>query len=43
VDVVLTGPASGAQLEENVAALAKGPVSGEEDVWMRELGRVVHG
>jgi aryl-alcohol dehydrogenase-like predicted oxidoreductase len=43
IDVVLSGPASGAQLDENLAALDKGPVSAEEDAWMRELGRVVHG
>jgi aryl-alcohol dehydrogenase-like predicted oxidoreductase len=43
VDIVLSGPASGAQLDENLAALAKGPVSAEEDRWMRELGRVVRG
>lgn len=43
VDVVLTGPASGAQLDENLKALEKGPLSPEEDTWMREFGRAVHG
>jgi aryl-alcohol dehydrogenase-like predicted oxidoreductase len=43
VDVVLTGPASTAQLDENLAALARGPLSAEEDAWMRDFGRVVHG
>ena len=43
VDLVLTGPASGAQLDENLAALAKGPLSAEEDAWMRDFGKTVHG
>jgi aryl-alcohol dehydrogenase-like predicted oxidoreductase len=43
VDVALTGPASRAQLEENLAALEKGPLSEEEQQWMREYGRAVHG
>lgn len=43
VDVVLTGPATGAQLDENLAAIERGPLSIEEDAWMREFGRVVHG
>ncbi len=43
VDVVLTGPASRAQVEENLAALEKARLSGEEEAWMREFGRVVHG
>ena len=43
VDLVLTGPASGAQLDENLAALAKGPLSADEDAWMRDFGRTVHG
>jgi aryl-alcohol dehydrogenase-like predicted oxidoreductase len=43
VDVVLTGPASSAQLDENLAALERGPLTPEEDTWMRDLGRVVHG
>ena len=43
VDVVLTGPASRVQLEENLAALAKGPLSDDESKWMREYGKAVHG
>ncbi len=43
VDVVLSGPANRAQAEENLAALDKGPLSADEEKWMREFGRVVHG
>jgi aryl-alcohol dehydrogenase-like predicted oxidoreductase len=43
VDVCLTGPASAAQLDENLAALDKGPLSADEMTWMREFGNVVHG
>lgn len=43
VDLALTGPASRAELEENLAALDKGPLTEEEDKWMRAFGRAVHG
>jgi aryl-alcohol dehydrogenase-like predicted oxidoreductase len=43
VDVVLTGPASLTELEQNLAALQKGPLSEDELAWMRRLGQVVHG
>jgi aryl-alcohol dehydrogenase-like predicted oxidoreductase len=43
VDVVLTGPASSEQLDENLAAIAKGPLTPEEDTWMRAFGKAVHG
>ena len=43
VDVVLTGPKDAGQLRENLAALSKGPLSDEEQGWMREFGRKVHG
>ncbi len=43
VDVVLTGPADEQQLDENLAALDKGPLSDDEMRWMREFGRAVHG
>jgi aryl-alcohol dehydrogenase-like predicted oxidoreductase len=43
VDVVLTGPASTQQLDENLAAIEAGPLSGEEATWMRDFGRAVHG
>ena len=40
---MLSGPGSMAQLEENLAALEKGPLSSEELEWMRRFGKVVHG
>lgn len=43
VDVALTGPATRAELEENLAAVAKGPLSEDEQQWMRQFGRAVHG
>ena len=43
VDVVLTGPSSQVELEENLAAIDKGPLTAEELAWMREFGRTVHG
>jgi len=43
VDVVLTGPATEQQLDENLAALERGPLSAEENAWMRAFGSAVHG
>lgn len=43
VDVVLSGPASRAQLEENLAALDRGPMEGEELERTRRFGQLVHG
>ena len=43
VDVALTGPRTVAQLRENLAAVERGPLSVEEDAWMRAVGRAVHG
>jgi aryl-alcohol dehydrogenase-like predicted oxidoreductase len=43
VDIVLTGPKSGQELAENLAALEQGPLSAEEESWMRAFGRQVHG
>ena len=43
VDVCLTGPASAAQLDENLAALERGPLSPDEDRWIRSFGAAVHG
>ncbi len=43
VDVVLTGPANQQQLDDNLASLERGPLSSEEDGWMREFGKIVHG
>jgi aryl-alcohol dehydrogenase-like predicted oxidoreductase len=43
VDVVLTGPKNRQQLQENLHDLReKGPVSKEENRWIREFGQVVH-
>lgn len=41
VHVVLTGPRNRDQLHENLAALKAGPLSPEEDEWVREYGRQV--
>lgn len=43
VDLVLMGPSSVAQIDENLSALDKGPLSPAEDTWMRAFGRAVHG
>lgn len=43
VDVVLTGPANEQQLDENLAAVEKGPLSADEMTWMRDLGKAAHG
>jgi aryl-alcohol dehydrogenase-like predicted oxidoreductase len=43
VDVTLMGPSSIAEVDANLDALEKGPLSVDEDAWMREFGRVVHG
>jgi aryl-alcohol dehydrogenase-like predicted oxidoreductase len=43
VDLVLTGPRDVKALRENLAALERGPLSEEEQRWMRELGKKVHG
>lgn len=43
VDVTLCGPKTAAQLEENLRALEKGPLTPEEDEWMRRFGKLVHG
>src|SRR6185436_10940496 len=38
VDLALTGPASRAELEANLDALAKGPLAADEEKWMRSFG-----
>ena len=38
VDVVLAGPASGAELDEALAALDRGPMSADELAWMSRVG-----
>lgn len=43
VDVTLTGPADRSQLEQNLAALERGPLDPDEDRWMRAFGKAVHG
>lgn len=43
VDVALTGPANLQQLEENLAAVERGPLNDEELKWMRDYGQQVHG
>ncbi len=43
VDVVLAGVKSARELDENLAVLEKGPLSPEEDAWMRAYGKAVHG
>jgi aryl-alcohol dehydrogenase-like predicted oxidoreductase len=43
VDLVLTGPKTRQQLEENLRYLKeKGPLSEEENRWMSDFGQVVH-
>jgi len=41
--VALTGPRTVAQLRENLAALERGPLTAEEDAWIRAVGRAVRG
>lgn len=43
VDMALMGPANRAQLEENLVALEKGPLTPAEDQYMRGFGKAVHG
>jgi predicted aldo/keto reductase-like oxidoreductase len=42
VDVTLAGPKTWEQLEESLVALEKGPLSPDEDKWMRAFGQAVH-
>jgi aryl-alcohol dehydrogenase-like predicted oxidoreductase len=42
VDVVLTAPYNARQLDENLAEIAKGPLSPEEMTFMRQYGDAVH-
>jgi aryl-alcohol dehydrogenase-like predicted oxidoreductase len=41
VHVVMTGPKNRAQLDANLKALDAGPLSAQEDIWVREYGRKV--
>jgi len=43
VDVTLTGPADAAQLQANLDALERGPLTPEEAEWIRAFGAKVHG
>lgn len=43
VDLALTGPKSGEELRENLDALDRGPLTEDEQKWMRDFGRAVHG
>ncbi|WP_437730753.1 aldo/keto reductase [Sorangium sp. So ce1335] len=43
VDIALTGPKSRVEVEANLDALARGPLTAEEQTWMRDFGRAVHG
>lgn len=43
VDLALTGAASRAEVEENLSALDRGPLSPHEEHWMRQFGLEVHG
>ncbi|MBI5497873.1 MAG: aldo/keto reductase [Deltaproteobacteria bacterium] len=42
VAFTLTGPATRAQLADNLAGLQRGPMTEEELAWMRQLGDVIH-
>ena len=43
VDIVLTGPKNRQQLQENIDSLReKGPLSAEENSWIRDFGQRVH-
>ena len=43
VDIVLTGPKTRQQLQENLSELRdKGPLSEEESSWIRNYGQIVH-
>jgi aryl-alcohol dehydrogenase-like predicted oxidoreductase len=43
VDLVLTGPKTRQQLQENISNLReKGPLSEEENGWIRDYGQIVH-
>jgi aryl-alcohol dehydrogenase-like predicted oxidoreductase len=43
VDLALMGASSVAHVDANLDALERGPLSADEDAWMRAFGRVVHG
>jgi predicted aldo/keto reductase-like oxidoreductase len=43
VDIVITGPKTRQQLQENLRELReKGPLSQKENEWIRDYGQIVH-
>ena len=42
VDLALTGPKTRAELEQNLDALARAPLTADEQKWMRAYGHAVH-
>jgi len=42
VDVVITAPSKASQMKENLAEVAKGPMTDEEMDWMRRIGDYVY-
>jgi aryl-alcohol dehydrogenase-like predicted oxidoreductase len=43
VDLALTGPSSRAEMEQNLDAVERGPLTEDEARWMRDFGKHVHG
>ncbi len=43
VDLAVTAPKNRAELEQNLDALDRGPLTPDEDTWMRSYGHAVHG
>jgi predicted aldo/keto reductase-like oxidoreductase len=43
VDMALTGPATRAEMEQNLDALARGKLTDDEEKWIRAFGHAVHG
>ena len=43
LDVCMTGPANAAQMDQALEALRLGPMTEDELVWMRRVGRAVSG
>jgi aryl-alcohol dehydrogenase-like predicted oxidoreductase len=43
VDLTLAGPKNWEQLQESLSAIDRGPLSPDEERWMRDFGRAVHG
>lgn len=43
VDLALMAPSSIEHVDENLDALARGPLTPDEEAWMRAFGSAVHG